>query len=174
MSQAFASFLSIRYRSAEWSVNIVVLVPSRYGRNFSNANTTAKNSFSVVVQFTWTSLSILLEQLITCCLLSLRYPKTAPMVKSEASHIISNGLDQSGTEIIATGINSILSFSHALRHSSSKMKGTSLAKRLVKGLAILLKFLMNLRQKQACPKKEQMSFMLAQRTFTLALMMTNL
>jgi len=48
MSRAFASFLSIRYRSVEWSVNIVILVPSRYGRNFSNANTTAKNSFSVV------------------------------------------------------------------------------------------------------------------------------
>ena len=43
------SFLSIRYRSAEWSVNMVVLVSSRYGRKFSNANITVKNSFSVVV-----------------------------------------------------------------------------------------------------------------------------
>ena len=66
------------------------------------------------------------------------YPKalTAPIAKSEASYIISNGLDQSGIEIISAEISSILSFSHAIRYPSSKMKGTSLAKRLVKGLTI--------------------------------------
>ena len=41
--------LIMRYLSAEWSVKMVVLDPSRQGQNFSKANTTAKNSFSVVV-----------------------------------------------------------------------------------------------------------------------------
>jgi len=66
------------------------------------------------------------------------------MAKSKASHMILNGLDQSGGEIMGGEISFILSLSQALRHSSSKMKGTSLAKRLVKGLAVLLKSLMNL------------------------------
>jgi len=74
----------------------------------------------------------------------IRYPKTVPMAKLKASHMISNNLDQFGAEIIGPEISSILSFSHVVRHPSSKMKSTSLAKRLVKGLAILLKFLMNL------------------------------
>ena len=49
MSQALASFFGIKYLSAKWSVKMVVFDPSRYGQNFSKANTTAKNSFSVVV-----------------------------------------------------------------------------------------------------------------------------
>jgi len=50
-----ASFFCMRYQSAEWLENIVVLVQSRYGRKIFNANTTAKNSFSNVVQFNWAS-----------------------------------------------------------------------------------------------------------------------
>jgi len=49
ISFALASFFVIRYFSAEWSINTVVLDPSRYCQNFSNANTTTKNFFSVVV-----------------------------------------------------------------------------------------------------------------------------
>ena len=49
MSRALASFLCMRYQSAEWSVNMVVLVSSRYGWNVSNANIIVKNSFSVIV-----------------------------------------------------------------------------------------------------------------------------
>ena len=45
ISLAFASFFCIKYFRAEWSVKIVVLDPSRYWRNFSNANTTAKIPF---------------------------------------------------------------------------------------------------------------------------------
>ena len=101
MSQTFASFLSIRYQSAEWSVNMVILVPSRYGRNFSNVYTTAKNSFLVVVQFNWPSLSVQLKQQIMCCLLSICCPKTVSMVKS---HMTSNGLNQSGAEILGSSI----------------------------------------------------------------------
>jgi len=56
------------------------------------------------------------------------------MAKSEASHMISNGFDQSGAKI-----SSFLSFSQEFIHSASKVKDTSLANRLVKGLAILLK-----------------------------------
>jgi len=59
--------------------------------------------------------------------------------------MISNGLDQSGGEIMGAEISSILNSFQALRQLSSKMKGTPLAKKLVKGLAIFLKFLMNLR-----------------------------
>ena len=58
------------------------------------------------------------------------------MAKSEAPHMISNGLDEFEAEIIGAEISSILSFSQVLKHSSSKMKGTSLAKRLVKGPTI--------------------------------------
>ena len=75
----------------------------------------------------------------------LRCPKTTPIAKSEASHIISKGLDQSGDEMIGAEISSNFSFSHALRYLSSKMKGTSLVKKFVRGLAILLKSLMNIR-----------------------------
>ena len=74
-----------------------------------------------------------------CC------PKTAPITKSEVSHMISKGLDQSEGEMIGAEISSNFNFSHALLHLLSKMKGTSLAKRFVRGLAILLKSLMNLR-----------------------------
>ena len=70
-------------------------------------------------------------------MLSLCCPK--PIAKSEASYMISKGLDQFGGEMIGAEISFNFSFSHALRHLSSKMKGTSLAKRFVKGLAILLK-----------------------------------
>ena len=70
------------------------------------------------------------------------------MAKSEASHMISNGLDQSGTDMIGAEISSLLSFSQEFIHSAaSKVKDTSLANRLVKGLAILLKSLINLRLK---------------------------
>ena len=75
----------------------------------------------------------------------MRCPKITPMAKLEASYMTSNGLEQSGAEIMGVEISYILSFSQALRHSTLKMKGTSLGKRLVKGLAILLKSLMNLR-----------------------------
>ena len=58
--------------------------------------------------------------------LSLRCPKTAPIAKSEASHMISKGLDQSGGEMIGAEISSNFSFSHALLHLSLKMnKGFS-------------------------------------------------
>ena len=70
---------------------------------------------------------------------------TVPIVKSEALHMISNGFDQSSAEMIDTEISSFFSFSQALRHPLSKVKNTSLAKMLVKGLVILLKSLMNLR-----------------------------
>jgi len=58
--------------------------------------------------------------------------------------MISNGLDQSREEIMGVEISSILSFSLVVRNPSFKMKGMSLAK-IVKGLPILLKSLMNLR-----------------------------
>ena len=48
------------------------------------------------------------------------------MVKSEVSHMISNDFDQSGTTMIDAEISSILNFSQAIRHPSSKVKGTSL------------------------------------------------
>ena len=66
------------------------------------------------------------------------------MTKSEVSHMISNGLDQSGAYMIGAEISSFFSFSQALRYPLSKVKDTSLAKMLVKGLAIFLKSLMNL------------------------------
>jgi len=62
----------------------------------------------------------------------MRCPKTAPIEKSEVSHMISNGFDQSDTEMIDAEISSFFSFSQVLRHPLSKMKNTSLAKRLVK------------------------------------------
>ena len=48
ISLAFASFFCIKSLRVEWLVKIVVLDPSRYWWNFSNANTTTKNFFSVV------------------------------------------------------------------------------------------------------------------------------
>jgi len=66
------------------------------------------------------------------------------MTKLEASHVISSGLNQSGIEMIGAKINSFLSFSQEVIHLSSKVKDTSLVKRLVKVLAILLKSLINL------------------------------
>ena len=66
------------------------------------------------------------------------------MTKSEASHMISNGLDQSGADMIGAEISSLLRVSQEFIHSASKVKDTSLANRLVKGLAILLKSLINL------------------------------
>jgi len=69
-----------------------------------------------------------------CC------PKKAPIAKSEASHMISNDFNQFGAEI-----SSFFRFSQALKHLVSKVKDTSLAKGLVKGLEILLKSFMNLR-----------------------------
>jgi len=41
----------------------------------------------------------------------MRYRWTAPMAKSEASHMISNSLDQSGADMIGAEINFFLSFS---------------------------------------------------------------
>jgi len=61
-------------------------------------------------------------------------PRTAPIAKSEVSHMISNGYAQSGAEIIGTDIRSFLSFSHDLKHSSLKSKGTSLFLYLVNSL----------------------------------------
>jgi len=72
------------------------------------------------------------------------YPKTASIAKSKASHIISKGFDQSGVEMIDAEMGSFLSFYQAIRHPLSKVKGMFLTKRLVKGLAILLKSLINL------------------------------
>jgi len=62
-----------------------------------------------------------------CC------PKIAPTVKLEASHMISNGFDQFGADLIGAEISSFFNFSQALKHPVSKVKDTSLAKRLVKG-----------------------------------------
>jgi len=76
-----------------------------------------------------------------CCFLSMRYPKTAPMAKSKASYMISNGFDQSDAEIIGVEISSFLCFSQTLGHPRSKVKGMFLAKRLIKGLEILPKSL---------------------------------
>jgi hypothetical protein len=59
--------------------------------------------------------------------------------------MISNGKLQSGGWIIGAEINAFLRVWNAIRNSSSKTKGTSLAKSLVKGWAISEKFLMNLR-----------------------------
>ena len=73
----------------------------------------------------------------------MRCPRTAPIAKSEVSHMISNGCVQLGAEMIGADIRSCLSFSQDLKHPSLKSKGTSFASRLVKGLAILLKSLMN-------------------------------
>jgi len=72
----------------------------------------------------------------------MRYP--VAITKSEASHMISNGLDQFSTDMIGAEISSFLSFSQEFIHLASKVKDTSLANRLVKGLAILLKSLINL------------------------------
>jgi len=48
---SLASFFNFKFLSAEWSVEMVVFDPSRYGQHFSKAKTTTKNSFSVVVYF---------------------------------------------------------------------------------------------------------------------------
>ena len=60
MSLALTSFFAIRYLSAEWSVNTVVLNLSRYCLKFSNAKIMAKISFSVVVQLSCVSFKVLL------------------------------------------------------------------------------------------------------------------
>jgi len=52
--------------------------------------------------------------------------------------MISNDFDQSGVEMVGAKIGSFLNFSQELMHS--KVKDTSLTKRLFKGLAILLRF----------------------------------
>jgi len=74
----------------------------------------------------------------------MHYPETMPMENFEASYMISNGFDQSMAEMIGTKIRFSLRFSQALRHPLSKLKGTPLAKKLVKDLAIMLKSLINL------------------------------
>jgi len=51
--------------------------------------------------------------------------------------MISKGLVQSGAEIISAETSLYFSSSQAYGQSSSKLKGTSFPKRLVKGLAIL-------------------------------------
>jgi len=58
------------------------------------------------------------------------------MAKSEVSHMISNDFDQSGVKMIDVEISSFLSFFQVIRHSLSKVKSMSLAKKLVKGLTI--------------------------------------
>jgi len=45
MSHAFAFFFVMRYLNVEWSVNTMVFDPSKYERNFSNANSAAKILF---------------------------------------------------------------------------------------------------------------------------------
>ena len=66
----------------------------------------------------------------------------APIAKSEASHMISNGKDQSGGFIMGAVVRAARNVWKACRHSSLKTNGMSLASRLHKGLDILLKFLM--------------------------------
>ena len=58
--------------------------------------------------------------------------------------MISNGFNQSGADMIGAEISFLLSFSQEFIHSASKVKDTFLANKLVKGLAILLKSLINL------------------------------
>ena len=74
----------------------------------------------------------------------MRCPRIVPIAKSKASHMISNDLDQSSADMIGAEISSLLSFSQEFIHLASKVKDTSLANRLVKGLAILLKSMINL------------------------------
>ena len=66
------------------------------------------------------------------------------MAKFEASHMISNDLDQSEKEMIGAKMSSFLSLYQAIRHPSSKVKVTLLGNRLVKGLTVLIKSLINL------------------------------
>jgi len=56
-------------------------------------------------------------------------------------------------------ISSCLSFSHDLRHPSSKSKGTFFANRLVKGVAIFAKVYNEPRQNPTCLRKDQISLM---------------
>jgi len=71
----------------------------------------------------------------------MRFLKIALMTKSEASHMISSGFDQSGAEIIGTKISSFLRFSLELIHSLSKVKDMFSAKRLVKDFCNLAEVL---------------------------------
>ena len=57
----------------------------------------------------------------------MRCPRTVPIAKSEASHMILNGLDQFGVDMIGAEITFFLSFSQEFIHSSSKMKDVFLA-----------------------------------------------
>ena len=59
----------------------------------------------------------------------MRCYKTAPIAKSEALHMISNGFDQSSAKMIGAKISSFVSFSQELRHPLSKVKDTFLAKK---------------------------------------------
>jgi len=80
------------------------------------------------------------------------------MAKFEASHMISNGFDQSEKEMINAEMSSFLSLYQAIRHPSLKVKGTLLGNKLVKSLTILIKSLINLRLNTACPKKDRIFF----------------
>ena len=66
----------------------------------------------------------------------------APIAKSEASHIISNGMDQSGGVIMGAVVRAVRNVLNAFKQSSSKINGVSLANRLHKSFEILLKSLM--------------------------------
>ena len=66
------------------------------------------------------------------------------MAKSDVSHMISIGLDQSGVDMIGAEMSTFLNFSQEFIYSSSKVKDTFLDNRLTKDLAILLKSLINL------------------------------
>jgi len=57
--------------------------------------------------------------------------------------MISNSCIQSEAEMMGLDMSSSFSHSHEQKHLSSKLKDTSLVSKLVKGLAILLKSLMN-------------------------------
>src|SRR3954470_20527319 len=75
--------------------------------------------------------------------LSTLCPKTAPTAKSLASHIISKGKFQSGGCTIGAVINAFLRTSKASLQSSSNTKGASFWRRLVRGLEVLEKSLIN-------------------------------
>src|ERR1041385_3832801 len=77
----------------------------------------------------------------TFSFLSTLCPKTAPTTKSLASHIISKGKFQSGGSTIGAVIKAFLRTSTASLQSSSNTKGTSIWRRLVRGLEVLEKSL---------------------------------
>ena len=80
----------------------------------------------------------------TCRTLPFRYPKTAPIAKSLASHISSKGKSQSGATIIGDEINLDLRVSKATKQSLEKSNKESLTNNSQRGLEILEKSFINL------------------------------